>query len=223
VFLWRIDYSSQVLNSSKGGISMKKTLVSLLTLSTLTFGGLSVSAEEGSNVMKENNLQENLNYQDLNLGRAINYEEYTNNENENDGLNTKPGFIPNNSTEIIVNPFKIEPGTFTTFGAGEWDYLTYDYINNGSSKIVSSGGGDFMFVIDQPYIGPGFTWLYKVYEDDGAIGDDVVGTWEMGNYDDPQAFIINARNYVDGDNDKAEFYIKKMTVPTQTVLVEFYD
>jgi hypothetical protein len=112
---------------------------------------------------------------------------------------------------------------FTTFGAGTWDYLTYDYINTEKSIIVNSGGGDFMFIITQPNIGPGFSWMYKVYEDDGAVGDDTVGYYSLGNYSDPQAIIIDARPFVDGDNNKAEFYIEKTTVPTRSVLVEFYD
>jgi hypothetical protein len=107
--------------------------------------------------------------------------------------------------------------------AGEWDYITSDTIKNENSKIVSSYGGDFQFEIFQPDIGPGFQWLYKIYEDDGKLGDDYVGQYLLKNTSKVQEITINARGFKDGDNNKAEFYIKKMTVPTRSVTVLFYD
>lgn len=205
---------------------MKKFFISLLAMSTITMGGLSVYAEElnpsNSEIMEAGTKEL---YHSLDTGSVKDMEEYTESENENDGLNTVPGFEPIISGDAtqLINPLQENSPQFTIFGAGEWDYITYDYINTGASKIVSSYGGDFMFLIDQPYIGPGFTWMYKVYEDDGTIGDDVVGTFTLANHGDPQSAIVNARNYIDGDNNKAEFYIQKMTVPTQQVYVEFYD
>ncbi|WP_053435942.1 hypothetical protein [Sporosarcina globispora] len=197
---------------------MRKSLISLLAISTFTMGGFAVSAEE----------IDSTNSDIANAGATVvsakNLEEYTENENDNDGLNTQLGFEEETITvKESPIPLKKNSSQFTTFGAGEWDYITSDTINTGASKIVSSSGGYFMFIVDQPSIGPGFTWMYKIYEDDGAVGDDTVGTVTLENIGSPQSIIVNARNYLDGDNNKAEFYIVKMTVPTRSVDVEFYD
>ncbi|MBN8202593.1 hypothetical protein ACFRCQ_24065 [Cytobacillus firmus] len=204
---------------------MRKSLISLLAISTFTMGGLAVSAEEidssNSDIANAEVIEV---YDELDLASAKNLKEYTETENVNDGLNTQSGFVEETITvkESLI-PLKENSSQFTTFGAGEWDYITSDTINTGASKIVSSNGGDFLFIVDQPSVGPGFTWMYKIMEDDGAVGDDTVGTVTLNNTGTPQEIIVNARNYVDGDNKKAEFYIIKMTVPTRSVDVDFYD
>jgi hypothetical protein len=205
---------------------LRKILLSLLALSPLVMGvGLAVNAEEISASNNKQPLENNIKEANHRLDKDLlkNMDAYTKDENENDGLNVTAGFEPVYS-KAIPNPLQQRDSSLiTTLGAGTWDYLGYDYINTKASKIVSSGGGDFMFIIDQPYIGPGFKWVYKVMEDDGAAGDDTVGYYTLDNISDPQAIIINAANYVDGSDGKAEFYIYKTTVPTATVYVEFYD
>ncbi|WP_256815767.1 hypothetical protein LG291_25500 (plasmid) [Cytobacillus firmus] len=203
---------------------MKKSLISLLAISTFTMGGLSVSAEEIDSSSDNVNNEAIEIYDELDFGSALDLEEYTEIENGKDGLNTQPGFVENSITIMESQiPLKRDSSPITTLGAGTWDYITSDTINTSASKIVHSNGGNFRFVVDQPSIGPGFTWMYKIMEDDGAIGDDTLGTVTLSNIGTPQEIIVDARNYVDGDNNKAEFYIIKMTVPTRSVYVEFYD
>ncbi|EWG09314.1 hypothetical protein [Cytobacillus firmus] len=203
---------------------MKKSLISLLAISTFTMGGLAVSAEEIDSSSDNVNNEAIEIYDELDFGSAQDLEEYTEIENGKDGLNTQPGFVENSITIMESQiPLKRDSSPITTLGAGTWDYITSDTINTSASKIVHSNGGNFRFVVDQPSIGPGFTWMYKIMEDDGAIGDDTLGTVTLSNIGTPQEIIVDARNYVDGDNNKAEFYIIKMTVPTRSVYVEFYD
>ncbi len=191
---------------------MKKTLFTLFCIPflLLSIGSISVYADD--NEKRDSEV--------LDLGSFNSIEEYTENENKNEGLNPQSNEIlsPSNAVPVVQIPTLI-----TTYGAGEWDYITSDVINTIDSKIVRSNGGDFRIEVIQPYIGNGFTWLYKVYEDDGRWGDDLVGTWNLYNKSSTQVIDINARNWIDGDNKKAEFYIRKMTVPTHSVNLYFYD
>jgi hypothetical protein len=190
-------------------IHLKKTLFTLFCIPFLLLSIDSISVYADDNVKRDS--------EDLDLGSFNSIEEYTENENKNEGLN------PESNEILYAVPVVQTPSLITTYGAGEWDYITSDVINTKDSKIVSSSGGDFRIEVIQPYIGSGFSWLYKVYEDDGKWGDDLVGTWKLYNKSTTQVIDINARNWVDGDNKKAEFYIRKMTVPTHSVNLYFYD
>jgi hypothetical protein len=210
---------------------MKKTLVSLLCLSAISFGGLAVHAEGTDTITEGSNSTASLDdYSGIDMGQFTDLESYTENENANDGLNAREGYKPFNidlskkPKNVNIPEFdpSLDPLTFTTYGAGTWDWVASDWIQTEASKIVHSGGGDFQITIDQPYIGPGFEWIYRVYEDDGAVGDDYIGQWEMGNYDDRQGFQFSTAGLLDGGNG-AEIYIRKLTVATHSVYVQFYD
>ena len=199
-------------------------LLGIFSFITISLGGLSVKAEEAStSTVEQIEESEEAEYQIIDMGSATNMEEYTENENENDGLNVTENYEPINVDATKVTTSSPKSPLITTMTAGKWDYITSDTIKNGNSKIVSSYGGDFQFEIFQPDIGPGFQWLYQVYEDDGKLGDDYVGKYLLKNTSKVQEITLNARGYIDGDNNKAEFYIKKMTVPTRSVTVLFYD
>jgi hypothetical protein len=210
---------------------MKKTLVSLLCLSTFSFGGLAVHAEGTNTTTERSNPNVSMeDYSGIDMGPFTDMEAYTKNENANDGLNAQEGYEPLN-VSLVEKPSNVDipefgpslnPLAFTTYGAGTWDWVGEDWIQTENSKIIHSGGGDFLISIDQPDVGPGFEWIYRVYEDDGLVGDDYIGQWELGNYDDKQAFQFSTAGLVDGGNG-AEIYIRKLTVATRSVYVQFYD
>lgn len=87
-------------------------------------------------------------------------------------------------------------------GPGEWDNLgTYTYIY--SSKPVHSGGGDFRVCLSSSV---NFSTTLHLYEDDpGDNADEYVGA----NYFSPgECYTFSSiGKYVDGTNNKAEFYV----------------
>lgn len=201
---------------------MKKIIASLLFVSLFPFSGLVGHAAESDSDSSKTKASSHTFFTDLtdDSEGVINLEEldeYTRNENEKDGLNASPDYIP---IETISTVYQ---SPITTLGAGEWDLVGTDRIKSGNSKIVKSSGGDFMIEFKQDYAGPGFTWVYEIWEDDGIIGDDFLGRWTLANTGNYQSIKFSTRNIIDGDNKKAEIYVKKMTVPTRYASLYFYD
>ncbi|WP_437978308.1 hypothetical protein WMF11_17825 [Sorangium sp. So ce295] len=86
-------------------------------------------------------------------------------------------------------------------GSGEWDYVgssSFSY----TSAVVKSAGGDFMICLES---GP--SGYYSLYEDDSSNADEYVGYVYLR----PGACgaFRGIGGFVDGDNDRAEFYVYK--------------
>nr|WP_259549632.1 hypothetical protein [Heyndrickxia oleronia] len=106
------------------------------------------------------------------------------------------------------------------FGAGEWDYLGYSSFKS-QSKVFYSGGGDLLIYITQPRSG-GAKWLYKLYEEDPAWSW-AISSFELPNEAGTFEVTFDVRDAVDGDNNKAELYLSKLTYPFDSVETEWYD
>lgn len=154
-------------------------------------------------------------------------------DGEKDGINDQSN-VDIKITKVSDDPNLISPletgfsvsslGTkdlISPLGAGEWDYLGYSEFKS-QSKTFYSGGGNLRILIAQPYIGPGFKWLYKLVEEDPVI-NDTVSTFELPNSSGTYAVDFNVSSFVDGDNNKAELHLNKLTNPTTIVATEWYD
>jgi hypothetical protein len=100
-------------------------------------------------------------------------------------------------------------GSASTLGAGEWDYKgersTVSLDDPSSSYRVESGGGDFMFQIESSPVGGAD---YYLYEYDPNSEDEYVG-WCHLYPDDLACVAEDIGNYVDGSNNRAEFYLRE--------------
>lgn len=139
-----------------------------------------------------------------------------------DGKND-PTTVNRRITKISNTPLKLKSDLITPLGAGEWDYLGYSKFRS-TSGIFYSGGGDFMMYITQPYVGPAFTWNYKLMEDDPVL-DDTIDIFNLPNEAGTWMIQWSVGSYVDSDDkaSKAELYLHKMTMPFEYVTVEGYD
>lgn len=105
------------------------------------------------------------------------------------------------STVVMAFIFTLMVPFSVSAGPGEWDYLGYDDFTY-SSKTFYSGGGNFKFCITS---GP--TGWYYLYEDDATNADEWIGHWYLNAGSCVTVYDIGG--YVDGDNKKAEFQIRK--------------
>jgi hypothetical protein len=96
------------------------------------------------------------------------------------------------------------PFSSANAGAGEWDYLGHSGWVSRTTSIVESGGGNFMFCVE----GYNNDTLYHLYEYDPDNADDYVGFFDAELDPDKCTSAWNIDNFVDGTNDKAEFYVK---------------
>lgn len=125
----------------------------------------------------------------------------------------------------IVQPeiTKVPDNFFSPLGAGEWDYIGSSTFRS-KSGLFSSGGGDLGIAIEQPYIGPGFTWMYELWEDDPFPGyDDLISRFTLDNEGGTYELVFDVRGKIDGSNNRAEVYLKKLTVPQTSVTTHWYD
>ena len=106
-------------------------------------------------------------------------------------------------------------------GAGEWDYLGSSTFYQ-KSRTFYSGGRDLGIHIKQPYIGPGFTWMYKLVEEDPVL-NDTVSRFTLSNQGGTYEVVFNVRSFVDGDNKKAELHLEKLTNPAYSVSTKWWD
>ncbi|AEI41011.1 hypothetical protein [Paenibacillus mucilaginosus] len=108
----------------------------------------------------------------------------------------------------------VEKSQAAPAGAGEWDYVgssTFTY----SSAVAKSAGGDFLVCLES---GP--SGYYNLYEDDpDGNADERVGYVYL--YAGACGAFRSIGGFVDGDNNRAEFYVYKAFGGTATV--SFYD
>lgn len=116
----------------------------------------------------------------------------------------------------MVFPLTAQAEKAGTAGAGEWDKLgTYTYTY--SSPTVYSTGGDFRVCLSGS---TPFSVSLHLYEDDpGDNPDDYVGA----NYFSPGECHTfgSIGKFVDGSNNKAEFFVTDYSGKSKTVT--FYD
>ncbi|MGE7921219.1 hypothetical protein ACQKM9_20105 [Viridibacillus sp. NPDC093762] len=139
----------------------------------------------------------------------------------------------NENTDALVSIRKISDdpnylkkqypfGLISPLGAGQWDYLGESTFKTQSSTF-NSGGGDLLIYIEQPYGGfGGPKWWYKLYEEDPGW-DSVVSDFELDNKAGTYEMIFNVRDWVDGDNNKAELHLSKLYYPTTSVYTIWLD
>ncbi|MGM0884594.1 MAG: hypothetical protein ACQEXQ_26600 [Bacillota bacterium] len=118
----------------------------------------------------------------------------------------------NAASEDTVAPTTVN-AEITPMGAGEWDYLGSSTFVN-SSAIAKSSGGDFLVCLES---GP--SGYYNLYEYDPDNADDKVGYVYL--YPGACGAFRSIGGFVDGDNQRAEFYVYKAWGGTATV--SFYD
>ncbi|MFJ5966184.1 hypothetical protein [Bacillus sp. NPDC093026] len=137
------------------------------------------------------------------------------NDGPEDGVNDQ------SSVQLKVRKISNDFDLITPMGAGEWDYLGSSTFYR-QSKTFYSGGGDLGIQIKQPYIGPGFTWRYKLVEEDPIFNDDV-SYFTLSNQGGTYEVIFNVRSFVDGNNKKAELHLEKLTNPATKVSTKWWD
>lgn len=124
-----------------------------------------------------------------------------------------------------INNYSLTDSIFdsiTPYGAGKWDYLGSSTFKS-QSKTFYSGGGDLLILIEQPYGGLGGPkWAYKLYEED-TLWTPVVSSFELPNKACTYEMKFDVRNWVDGDNKKAELHLSKLFYPTDSVTTYWYD
>lgn len=127
----------------------------------------------------------------------------------------------------LLVPSAAFASSMETLGSGEWDYIGYDYFRT-QSKNFYSGGGDFMICLDSSSP-KGNYYLFE--EDPYARDDKVAGVYFNGGSGDnfykvgnlPHCHIFrDIGGFVDGTNDRAEFYVSRST-DTGEALVGAYD
>ncbi|MDP1420380.1 hypothetical protein Q8G35_18820 [Peribacillus simplex] len=118
------------------------------------------------------------------------------------------------SDDVLLN------NVMSTQSAG-WNYIGYDAFY-GTSKTFYSGGGNLRILIAQPYTGPSIRWLYKLVEED-PLATQTVKPFELPNSSGTYTIDFNVDSYKDGDNNKAELRLLKLTVPASQVATEWYD
>lgn len=98
---------------------------------------------------------------------------------------------------------------------GQWDYIGSSTFTS-SSAIAYSTGGDFAFCL---YSGP--KAVYELWEDDpGNSNNDYVGKAEISK--NQCGIVRGIGNFVDGDNKRAEFYVKKIGAGGSAT-IDFWD
>lgn len=141
-----------------------------------------------------------------------------------DGLEDGPDG-ENNADEVIIeiNELSNEQYILNALDAGS-GYADGTYYFYTQSLVMTSDGGNVTFDMDNDIrndSSPGMVTSYTLYEDDGATGDDTVGSWEYTGYN-PYSFDIDANSYVDGTDNQAEFYMVK-TQPNFEASCIFWD
>lgn len=122
---------------------------------------------------------------------------------------------------LPTTTFALEEGP--QYGAGEWDTLgnVYQYYDSQfqSSAVYYSGGGDFQACVSEVST-TGAEGVLEFWSDDPS-GDRFIG-W--GTFKNNNCVIADVREYVDGENDKAEIYVKIGNVrPATWARVKYQD
>ncbi|WP_461012365.1 hypothetical protein [Streptomyces capparidis] len=108
---------------------------------------------------------------------------------------------------------------------GEWDFLgTKDFYANGgvyTTHVAQSSGGDFKACLAHVGSPPPTQMTYSLYEWDESNADDYVTSATL-----PTTECLTARGisaFVDGDNGKAEFYLRTPYDPYPVFAGRFWD
>lgn len=96
---------------------------------------------------------------------------------------------------------------FTTMGAGEWDYIG-EAVWSRTSPTFYSGGGDVLIGF---YGGSNIEGYYSLWEEDTAINDVIHTNFKVKK--DTDYIFSGISKYVDGDNKKAELFLRMMSGP----------
>ncbi|WP_146553234.1 hypothetical protein [Rummeliibacillus sp. SL167] len=192
----------------------KKILV--FVLSFAIFIGMNTNnayASTNNDSVEEDNLKETPNNVNLEKGEI----------NKNIPLaKTQIRKISDDPNYLKKQKFNFFGNTITPFGAGQWDYIGEDTFKS-QSKIFHSGGGDLMIYIEQPYGGLlGSKWWYKLYEK-SPTWESVVSSFYLENEAGAYEVVFDVRDWVDGDNKKAELYLSKLFYPTESVYTIWLD
>lgn len=141
----------------------------------------------------------------------------------NDSSTVNFRLIKISDVPILPGGYKATPqlGLVSPMGAGEWDKIGNDYFSS-RSKTFYSGGGDLMIEITQFRNGNGTKWLYKLMEED-PVWNDTVKSFELPQEKGTWIMKFDVRTWVDGDNNKAELYLEKLTYPLDDVYTVWYD
>ena len=116
------------------------------------------------------------------------------------------------NTAASVYVIRANGNVVTTMGAGEWDYLGTHYTSSSEnpSDYVLSGGGDFKYKVAS---GPSGGAWYQLRERDPDNADDIItdpyGYSLFYLYPGDVLVYKGISSAVDGDNKKAEFYVKE--------------
>lgn len=102
---------------------------------------------------------------------------------------------------------------------GVWDLLGYETVYS-TSSIWHSTGGDFAVEVGQTDFGPVF---YQLKESDGSTSQNVGSKLSVSGSKIVTLTYRGISNYVDGDNELAEFYMKKLTHTSKGFIMAFYD
>lgn len=103
-------------------------------------------------------------------------------------------------------------------GAGEWDRLGDEAVGR-ESGIYPSYGGDYKVTVVQSQYGP---YLYALIEDD-PITDITVRNFSFSKAGVYDMVFEDISGYVDGDNNQAEFFIRKSTMTSTYDYISFFD
>jgi hypothetical protein len=100
---------------------------------------------------------------------------------------------------------------------GVWDPLGSETVY-AESSVYSSDGGSFWVSVSQTDYGPVF---YQLKEQDPYVNDNVGNTISVSG---SKSVNLTYRNIsVDGDNNRAELYMKKLSHTGKGYLMSFYD
>ncbi|QYR21008.1 hypothetical protein KZ483_25280 [Paenibacillus sp. sptzw28] len=125
-----------------------------------------------------------------------------------------------NDKAAAAEVYIIRANGVTTMAAGEWDYLGARSTSSSEnpSNYVFSGGGDFKYKV---YSGPSGGAWYQLREYDPNNADDIItdpnGYSLFYLYPGDTLVYRGISGAVDGDNNKAEFYVKESFSGAATV------
>ncbi|WP_042475489.1 hypothetical protein [Bacillus ndiopicus] len=123
---------------------------------------------------------------------------------------------------ITVRALDYNPQIFSNrisiLGAGVWDYLGDD-VFSGESRVFPSAGGDYMVNLIHP---TKEMYLYQLKERDD-LWDTTVEPFKVSGELYYEVVFRNISGWVDGDNNKAEFFVNKLAPAFTKVTAGFWD
>ncbi|MCM3316695.1 hypothetical protein M3603_08390 [Rummeliibacillus stabekisii] len=136
----------------------------------------------------------------------VSAEEKTNVQNESiivQGDEEKGNVIPN--IELYTAGWQHIYSVYVPIEKGQTVNMGLENHKNGKPGRIYSGGGNLKVSVTATKYGKTPTVKYKLMEYDPSNADEVIGTRTVNGSD---THTFDVRKYVDGDNKKAEIYIK---------------